>query len=383
MLRVTMRKLAFWMILLFLCMCGCTVAEEIPTLVLPSMLQIIEEEAFCGNLSIGKVVVPDGTTEIRSRAFADSSLVAIELPDSLTRIADDAFEGCDQFQLVVQQGSYAYEWAVKNGYIKPSAPAEDFTYRVIDDATCVLTGYTGTETELVLPNHAPDGRAVTEIGQEAFYECSSLTSVTIPNSVTGIGDYAFYKCSSLTSVTIPNSVTSIGNSAFHACSSLTSVTIPNSVTSIGDDAFCSCTSLTSVTIPNSVTSIGNSAFHACSSLTSVTIPNSVTSIGDDAFCSCTSLTSVTIPNSVTSIGNSAFHACSSLTSVTIPNSVTSIGSEAFSYCSRLTSVYIWGKETTIASRSFSSCHPDLIVYGWPDSDTEAYCKEYNIPFQPI
>ncbi len=121
------------------------------------MLQIIEEEAFCGNMSIGKVVVPDGTTEIRSRAFADSSLVAIELPDSLTRIADDAFEGCDQFQLVVQQGSYAYEWAVKNGYIKPSTPAEDFTYQVTGVATCRITGYTDWDHDLVLPNRARTG----------------------------------------------------------------------------------------------------------------------------------------------------------------------------------------------------------------------------------
>lgn len=263
MLRVAMRKLAFWMVLLFLCMCGCVVAEEIPTLALPSMLQIIEEEAFCGDLSIGKVVVPDGTTEIRSRAFADSSLVAIELPDSLTRIADDAFEGCDQFRLVVQQGSYAYDWAVKNGYIKPLTPAEDFTYQVIDDATCMITGYTGTETELVLPNHAPNGRAVTAIGQQAFYKCSSLTSVTIPSSVTSIGDDAFCYCNSLTSVTIPNSVTRISSMAFRYCSSLTSVTIPNSVTSIGSEAFSYCSRLTSVYIWGKETTIASRSFSSC------------------------------------------------------------------------------------------------------------------------
>ncbi len=160
--------------------------------------------------------------------------------------------------------------------------------------------------------------------------CTSLTSVTIPNSVTSIGGAAFEGCSGLTTVTIPNSVTSIGDAAFNCCSSLTSVTIPNSVTSIGNDALRYCTSLTSVTIPNSVTSIGNDAFYSCRSLTSVTIPNSVTSIGNQAFDDCGSLTSVTIPNSVTSIGNYAFSGCTSLTSVTIPNSVKSIGSSAFS-----------------------------------------------------
>jgi len=215
---------------------------------------------------------------------------------------------------------------------------------------------------------------VTYIRWEAFRYCSSLTSVTIPNSVTSIGDDAFFGCSSLTSVTIPNSVTSIGESAFSNCSSLEninvdpennnyssidgivynknatnliscpgakiSVTIPNSVTSIGNYAFYGCSNLTSVTIPNSVTSIGNYAFYGCSSLTSVTIPNSVTSIGLEAFAYCSSLASVTIPNSVTSIGNYAFYGCSNLTSVTIPNSVTSIGYDAFYGCDNLKSIYM-------------------------------------------
>ena len=202
-------------------------------------------------------------------------------------------------------------------------------------------------------------------------DCTSLTSVTIPNSVTSIGDNAFSDCTSLTSVTIPNSVTSIGDAfwlfsltRYGGCTnsdysshdrqqrspsiettlrsmsgtqSLTSVTIPNSVTSIGDCAFSGCTSLTSVTIPNSVTSIGDWAFSGCTSLTAITVDalNSVYSSVDGVLFNKSQTTliqypggkagSYTIPNSVTSIGDGAFSGCTSLTSVTIPNSVTSIG----------------------------------------------------------
>ncbi len=197
--------------------------------------------------------------------------------------------------------------------------------------------------------------SVTSVGDDTFYGCSGLTSVTIPNSVTSIGDYAFYGCTGLTSVTIPNSVTSIGDWAFRGCTGLTSVTIPNSVTSIGEYAFQGCSSLTSVTIGNSVTSIGESAFYECTGLTSVIIPNSVTSIGDWAFAYCSGLTSITIPNSVTSIGQLAFYSCSSLTSVTIPNSVTSIGDWAFRGCTGLTSVTIPNSVTSIGDLAFAYC----------------------------
>ena len=192
--------------------------------------------------------------------------------------------------------------------------------------------------------------SVTSIGDNAFWGCSGLTSVTIPNSVSYIGKYAFASCSGLTSVTIPNSVSYIGEGAFFGCSGLTSMTIPNSVTSIGDLVFYGCSGLTSVTISNSVTSIGYGVFYGCTGLTTMTIPNSVTSIGDSAFSGCSSLTTVTIPNSVTSIGKYAFHNCSGLTSVTIGNSVTTVGKYAFADCSGLTSVVVDKNNGTFDSR---------------------------------
>ena len=168
-----------------------------------------------------------------------------------------------------------------------------------------------------------------EIGYSAFYGCTRLTSITIPNSVTSIGENAFNGCTGLTSITIPNSVTSIRYSTFDGCTRLTSVIIPNSVTEIGGFAFHGCTGLTSIAIPNSVTSIGSYAFASCTGLTSITIPNSVTSIGGFAFRGCTGLTSIAIGNSVRTIGERAFQGCSSLASVNIPPSVISIGREVF------------------------------------------------------
>ncbi len=208
----------------------------------------------------------------------------------------------------------------------------DIRYNIVNELQIAKVAgniYTG---EVIIPESFTfEGvtYSVTSIGDMAFYGCSGLTSITIPNSVTSIGVRAFYGCSGLTSLTIPNSVTSIDGDAFSGCSALTSLTIPNSVTSIGGGAFSGCSGLTAITIPNSVTSIDGYAFSGCSGLTAITIPNSVTSIGERAFYGCSGLTSITIPNSVTTIGPGAFYNCSGLIAITIPSSVTNIGWSVF------------------------------------------------------
>ena len=213
---------------------------------------------------------------------------------------------------------------------------------------------TSTSGAITMPSKL-GGYSVTSIGKYAFFNCTSLTSVTIPDSVTSIGSSAFYRCSGLSSVTIPDSVASIGSSAFSFCSGLSSVTIPDNVTSIGAYVFDGCSGLTSVTIPDSVTSIGNGAFRGCSGLTSVTIPDKVTSIGAYAFYGCSGLTSVTIPNTVTDIGSSTFNNCRGLTNVTIPNSVTNIGDSAFYSCVSLTQITIPSSVRSIAETAFKKC----------------------------
>ena len=221
-----------------------------------------------------------------------------------------------------------------------------------------------------------DGK-VTTIGASAFLKCSSLTSVTIPNSATSIGYQAFNACSSLKSATIGNGVISIREQAFSSCSSLTAFygkfASEDNRCLIVDGALNSFApvGLTEYTIPDGVTSIGKYAFNYCSSLTSVTIPDSVTLIGIRAFNACSSLASLIIPDGVTSIEEYAFNACSSLTSVAIGDSVTSIGKYAFSYCSNLRNVTIGNSVTSIGKCAFDACTSSTSIH---ISDLSAWCK---------
>ncbi|MBP5561124.1 MAG: leucine-rich repeat domain-containing protein [Muribaculaceae bacterium] len=200
--------------------------------------------------------------------------------------------------------------------------------------------------------------SVTTIGYWAFYGCSGLTSVTIPNSVTSIGYEAFWGCSGLMSVTIPNSVTSIGNYAFSSCSGLTSVTIPGSVTSIGDGAFSGCSGLKSVTWnAKNYSDFSNSYYSPFNNLTNIqsfTFGDEVEHIPAFVCDGLSGLTSVTIGKSVITIGNQTFSGCTGLTSVTIPNSVTSIGSSAFSGCNHLNKLVIGENVANIGEYAFAA-----------------------------
>ena len=367
-------------------------------------------------------VVYDVRIENGILQYVNPVLTEYTIPASVTEIASGAFDGCTELEtvyiasrssaLAVQEGAFdeCEKLSLVAGYADSTAmgsviKASGVTRAHITAGTIASYAFDGCTslTSVTIPD------SVTSIGSYAFSGCDSLTSITIPDGVTSIGGYAFYSCDSLTSVAIGNGVTSIGDDTFSRCTSLTSVTIPDGVTSIGEQAFNDCTGLTSVTIGDGVTRIGSNAFSRCTSLeavyitdigkwvaiyfdslygvsvanplsyagnlylngelvTDLVIPDDVTSIGKYAFCGCDSLTSITIPDSVTSIGSSAFSGCTGLTSVTSGNGVTSIGDRAFYSCYSLTSVTIPDSVTSIGEDAFYGCS-GLTSITIPDSVT--------------
>ena len=342
----------------------------------------IGHQVFGECTGLTEISIPNSVTSIGAFVFGSCiSLASVTIPESVTSISNTPFFGCSGLTSIkVASGNPKYD------------SRHDCNAIIETSTNTLIAGCQNT----IIPN------GVINIDYDAFWFCSSLTSISIPNSVTNIRAGAFEGCGNLASIIIGSDVTSIGTDAFKECNNLTSVTlesnaivsatrtastslktifgeqvkeyiIGNGVNTIGDYAFRSCNNLTSVTIGENVKSIGNYAFNLCSDLTSVTIGEGVTNIGNYAFMRCGSLTEATIPNSVTNIGNSAFRYCTALNTLTIGNSVNKIGSYAFANNTELADVTCLAEQIpTTSTNAFNSSNTENATLHVPESSVENY-----------
>ena len=347
--------------------------KDIKTIEIKNGVTSIGGHAFYRCTSLASVTIGNNVTSIGSSAFSEcTSLASVTIGNSVTSIGSNAFYYCNsltEIKVAEDNKNYSSEEGVLFN----------------KDKTEIIKYPEGkTDNSYTIPN------SVTSMLREAFYRCTSLTSIVIPDSVTSIASNAFNSCKSLTEIKVAEDNKNYSSEEgvlfnkdkteiikYPEGKTDNSYTIPTSVTSIGRDAFLACKSLASMTIGNNVTSIGSWAFYRCTLLASVTIGNSVTSIGDEAFDGCTSLTNIVIPDSVTSVGSSAFSECTSLASVTIGNSVTSIGSNAFYYCNSLTEIKVAEDNKNYSSEEgvlFNKDKTEIIKY--PEGKTD---NSYTIP----
>lgn len=232
------------------------------------------------------------------------------------------------------------------------------TYKLIDDgAAFEVSGLGSASGDIVIPAEYR-GRPVTRIGDRAFYtnKNNTVTSVFLSENVTEIGTQAFTNCSFLEKINLPSRLTSIGALAFQSCRSLTGeIIIPDGVTEIGAQAFEFCGKLTKITLGKGVKAIGSAAFSACSGIESIVIPDNVKTIETSAFSKCTNLTSIVIGRGVTFIGDEAFRQCTALTSVDVGVSTETIGSNAFADCTALVSLNMSDNVKEIGAEAFNGC----------------------------
>lgn len=363
----------------------------------------IKQLAFDGCYGLKNVIIPSSVSFIGSQAFRCCSLDSITILGIECEIREDP----DWGETLDTEVIYGYEGSTAQDYAENHA----IPFIMLINDLPLFSGYCGGEgdgTNLCWSLDIETGiLAISGTGKMKNYSYNNprapwypyrdyVDTVAFSNGVSSIGDVAFWGCSALTDVEIPDSVTRIGVSAFTS-TSLSDVVIPNSVTEICHHAFASST-LSTITIGNNVARIGDMAFYNCTSLTSVyisdleawctmtfespqsnplcfanqlylngtlltelTIPDGVTDISDYAFCSCSCLNSMTIPEGVLNIGRASFENCTALDSITISESVTSIGDEAFKFCTSLTSVIIPSSVVSIGSDAFNACTALKIV----------------------
>lgn len=327
---------------------GASALSDEPTITVPDGTTSIKEREYANNGTVVEIRIPEGVTNIGKEAFFGcTNLRSISLPSTIKNIGSGAFRRCSSLQSItipegvtnIAEGTFYYCTKLK-GISLP----EGVTY-IGKEAF----SYCSSLENLSIPE------STTYIGESAFRGCSSLLSIDIPEGVIDVLQNTFSDCSSLAEVHLPESITNIWNSAFSSCSSLAAVDIPGNVKDIDDSAFYACGGLQRVSLPESLESIGQSAFYFCSSLLNISLPEKITRIEPGTFSTCRSLQNISLPQNVKEIGDSAFSSCSSLRSISIPQGVTSIESGAFIRCDSLKEIIIPGGVTTISDSLFYNC----------------------------
>ena len=371
---------------------------------IPDSVETIGTNAFQNCQYLESITLPASLKTIESSAFSSCrNLSEVRLPTSLKAIQSYVFDGCSSLETVFYDGPLA-QWSQVNtsndflGYSSPSLVMGDYTAQFIsveDDPfaapipkkTVTITKYTGKGSTVILPNTI-NSWPVTKIGEAAFQDNTTITSVTIPASVTEIGSNAFAGCTNLTSVNYAGDWSKLtiqsGNPAVEDAvnAQLFDFEFTPDNTAVIVTRYRYKGTAADVTIPSRykgkpVTAIDHAAFHD-SAVTGVTIPDSVTSIPDDAFAFCSQLTNISIPNSVTFIGFSAFNSCTSLKSITLPSSLSTIQSSAFYNCGNLETIRIPVSVTFIGNYAFAGCPSSMIVtYSGSKKQWDAITKGSN------
>jgi hypothetical protein len=414
---------------------GCT---HLTNISISSSVANVPYMAFVGCANLSNIVIPNSVTNIDGNAFQlCTSLRSMIIPAGIISIQYEAFFYCTNLTKVYFKGDApkvstpifdgdnnltVYYYPSTTGWTntyggRPTVPL-DILYSV-DNGAVTITGYTGTNSFLPIPNTIsnmpvvaiedfafsnltsltsviiPD--CVSNIGTGAFFHCYNLTSAVLPSELTSIKYWTFQNCLNLQSITVSEGVTNIGVMAFMGCVSLTNAIIPDSCLEIQDWAFFWCDSLTDIFIPGSVSSIGTAVFadndHLLTIVVSpsnqfysstndmlfnksqttliqcpsgkiidIVIPDSVVNIGDYAFASCPNLTSLIIPNRVTNLGRYVFYNDAGLENIVIPYGVGYIGDGAFAWCSNLTNILFKSNPPVNGS----------LIFDWDDSLTVYY-----------
>lgn len=349
---------------------------------LPSTISAMSNYAFASSSITGLTINGSPLLELNSVAFTGSSLNFINISNIKTV---NGFRSCGNLETVTISNVENIDGTFDSGNLK--------TVSITGSGSTTINGSfynCRSLTSVTL------GDCVKSMSGSVFYGCSSLPSITIPSGVTTIGSNCFGYCGSLETINLPSGITSIGSSAFQYCA-IRNIALPNALETIGSNAFYNCGNLTNVNIPSGVTTLNN-LFNGCSSLSAVTgcenvsnivsgafqgasalqnfaMPSGITVINDNTFSGCTNLRNVDIPSRVTSIGANAFTNCSSMTTLIIPNNVITIGNNAFSGCSGLNSILI-GRATppTIGTNVFNGSNCLIYV---PQASYDLYVNAEN------